>query len=139
MLIQKAGEEGGTRPPPGTAPPDWKALSQTWARRKENEKNQETVVTLGPMEIWVGHDDNEEMDTFTKAESESEANHEFGWDNEHPRRKVNVGRFKVERKPVSNGEYHTFWKSQNKPAPASWAVQDDQVLVRASSIIFQLR
>lgn len=127
MLIQKAGEEGGTRPPQGIPPPDWKALSLTWERRKENEKQQETVLTLGPAEIWLGHDDNEEMDTFTKTEPNGK--HEFGWDNEHPKRKSNVGKFKIERKPVSNGDYHTFWKPLNKPAPASWVVKNDQIFV----------
>lgn len=129
MLIQKAGEDGGTRPPPGVPPPDWEALQIQWNRRKELESTQETKVTLGPCVVSVGHDDLEADDY--QSETLYGEEHEFGWDNEHPKRDLEVKKFTIERKPISNGEYHQFWstKEGTKP-PASWIVKDSVVQVR---------
>lgn len=129
MLIQKAGEDDGTRPPPGIPPPDWEALQLQWNRRKELESTQETKLTLGPSNISLGHDDAEADDY--KSQTPYGEEHEFGWDNEHPKRTVEVKRFTIERKPIGNGEYHQFWSTGDKAQlPASWIIKDSSVHVR---------
>ena len=133
MLIQKAGDEDGTRPPPGIPPPDWEALEQKWSRRKETESNQETKLTLGPCAVSIGHDDPETNDYEAQGPMYEEQ-HEFGWDKEHPKRIVNVKRFVIERKPISNGEYYQFWSTKNGAnPPASWIVGDSGVMVSCSA------
>ena len=37
------------------------------------------------------------------------AGHTFGWDNENPARRVEVGHVRMEGRPVTNGEYLAFW------------------------------
>ncbi|KAG8859914.1 hypothetical protein FRB91_005784 [Serendipita sp. 411] len=128
MLLQKAGDSDGTRPPPGVPIPDWLALSRRWSRRLQEEKQLDSRVVLGPADVWLGHDDSEERDM--DATLPEGVQHEFGWDNEHPKRKVHVGKFTVERRPVTNGEYYNFWTGQNlKTMPASWVKRDANVMV----------
>jgi len=104
MLIQRAGDQDGTRPPPGVPLPD-----------------------LGPIEVWLGHDDFEAQDVSSIRVDER---HEFGWDNEHPRRRVVVGRFKIDRMPITNREYFSFWKGKGGKHPCSWVVEGGEVKVR---------
>jgi L-histidine Nalpha-methyltransferase / hercynylcysteine S-oxide synthase len=137
MLLQKAGEEGGTRPPPGIVPPDWESLQQKWQQRQELESKQELTVILGPSQVEIGHNDYE-ADDLVALQSLNDDDHEFGWDNEHPKRKVSVAKFKVERKPISNGEYHHYWASlkDKKDMPASWVMKDGQIMVR--DVVYRL-
>jgi formylglycine-generating enzyme required for sulfatase activity len=129
MLIQRAGEEEGTRPPPGIPPPDWEALQVQWNRRKEVESVQEAKCTLGPSSVTLGHDDAETEDYRSESPMYDEF-HEFGWDNEHPKRTVDVKKFTIERKPISNGEYHEFWsKKKGAKPPANWIVNESGVQV----------
>lgn len=61
-------------------------------------------------------------------------NHEFGWDNEHPQRQVEVNEFRIEWRPVTNGEFYKFCKaggSDKAAFPKSWCLIDDEVSVRA--------
>ncbi|CAG8613079.1 621_t:CDS:2, partial [Acaulospora colombiana] len=128
--VEKAGEEGGTRPPPGIVPPDWESLQQKWQQRQNLESKEEPTVTLGPAQVEIGHNDFE-ADDLVELQSLND-DHEFGWDNEHPRRKVAVEKFKIERKPVSNGEYYLYWSNlkDQKDMPASWVSQDGQIMAR---------
>lgn len=127
MLIQRAGSSDGTRPPPGVRRPDWAALTRQWSARLVSEAGVEKQLTLGPTEIWLGHDDFEAQD-FTNPNVDG---HEFGWDNEHPRRRVVVERFKVDRLPITNREYLSFWRGEGggRPAPCNWTVEDGEVKV----------
>jgi formylglycine-generating enzyme required for sulfatase activity len=56
-------------------------------------------------------------------------NHVFGWDNESPTRTVHVKRFKVQWRPVTNGEFETFMlEGKGKGVvsmPESWISDDD--------------
>jgi formylglycine-generating enzyme required for sulfatase activity len=125
MLIQKAGDQGGTRAPPGAPPPDWSALTRQWSARLVAEAGLEKQLTLGPTELSLGHDDFEAEDVLsTKVED-----HEFGWDNEHPKRRVVVQRFKIDRLPITNGEYLSFWKGKGGKPPHSWIVEGGEVKV----------
>ena len=127
MLIQKAGGEGGTQPPPGVPPPDWAALTREWSARLVAEAGLDKQLTLGPTELWLGHNDFEAQgELSTEIED-----HEFGWDNEHPRRGVAVERFKIDRLPITNGEYLSFWKSNGGKAPCSWIVEGGEVKVKS--------
>lgn len=123
MLLQRAGT--GTLPPPGFSPPDWLSLSAGWDSAPEPESS---TVTLGPAIVKIGHDDSEPED-LTSATA---ADHEFGWDNEHPRREVAVGEFNITWRPVTNGQFYEFYKSkdgQNLEMPASWIEKNGQMHV----------
>jgi L-histidine Nalpha-methyltransferase / hercynylcysteine S-oxide synthase len=126
MLIQRAGT--GTNPPSvgGFATPCWESLAEDWDAAPEPPS---VTVTLGPATIELGHDDFE-------ADEADDANldvkdHEFGWDNEHPQHKVDVGEFRIEWRPISNGQFYEFWKTAEGKVtmPKSWVVQNGEVLV----------
>ncbi|KAI0755095.1 hypothetical protein C8Q80DRAFT_1094925 [Daedaleopsis nitida] len=123
MLLQRAGT--GTLPPNGFVPPPWEVLAESW----DNELEPQTkTVTLGPAEVTLGHDDSEDEDQSTDV-----LNHSFGWDNEHPKRTVHVDQFKIEWRPVTNGQFFSFYtnEGQNKVQfPKSWIEIDGQIFVR---------
>lgn len=130
MLLQRAGSPGGTLPPPGFMLPNWAALKNEWDNAARPE---ESTVKLGPAKIELGHDDYEEEDN-DPVKTAQVAGHEFGWDNEHPRREVEVGEFRIEWRPVSNGEFYEFWRGDGKGRiilPASWIEIDGEVQVRS--------
>ncbi|KAI0655264.1 C-type lectin protein [Cubamyces menziesii] len=127
MLIQRAGT--GMLPPPGFAPPPWEALAAQWDAVPPPTT---PTVTLGPASLVMGHDDQEPDDLSPKLEHDV-TDHEFGWDNESPRRVVQVGKFAVEWRPVTNGEFEAFWRGAGKDKvqmPASWVEEDGEVKVR---------
>jgi len=128
MLLQRAG--AGTIPPLGFAVPPWASLKASWDLIPPPRS---ATVTLGPATISLGHDDSEIGD---ESDTDLE-NHEFGWDNEHPRRTVNVGKFKISLRPVTNGELYTFYIGEGKDKiqlPASWIKEGDQILVSSHRI-----
>ena len=122
MLLRTVGK--GTLPPSGFAPPPWSTLSDSWDKAPLPLSS---TVALGPGIITLGHDDSENDDASKEVE-----NHEFGWDNEHPQRQVDVGKFRIEWRPVSNGDFYEFYNSggSDKVAfPKSWCMIDDGVYV----------
>ncbi len=123
MLLQRAGT--GTVPPLGFATPDWVSLKEYWGALP---KPSSPTVVLGPATLTLGHDDDETED----ASASDARTHEFGWDNEHPKREVSVGQFRIEWRPVTNGEYYTFYRSKGGEGldlPASWINKDGEVQV----------
>jgi formylglycine-generating enzyme required for sulfatase activity len=59
--------------------------------------------------------------------------HEFGWDNEHPKREVYVDKFSIEWRPVTNGQFYNFYQGSGKgkvQLPASWVDKDGEIMVR---------
>jgi L-histidine Nalpha-methyltransferase / hercynylcysteine S-oxide synthase len=124
MLVQRAGT--GTIPPSvgGFATPCWESLAVAWDATPAPIS---ATVTLGPTMVELGHDDYEVDD-----ESLDVRDHEFGWDNEHPRRKVDVGKFRIEWRPVTNGQFYKFWKAAEGkvPMPKSWVMDSDNITVR---------
>ncbi|RPD52159.1 hypothetical protein L226DRAFT_574902 [Lentinus tigrinus ALCF2SS1-7] len=128
MLIQRAGT--GMLPPPGFAIPPWATLAAQWDTIPPPAT---PTVTLGPCTITLGHDDQEPDDVTPELERDVAA-HEFGWDNESPARAVHVGAFRVEWRPVTNGEFEAFWRGAGKGVvsmPASWVEEEDgEVRVR---------
>ncbi len=122
MLLQRAGT--GTIPPRGFFPPPWKVLAETWDSLPQPQTQ---TVTLGPAEVVLGHDDNEADDDSTDV-----LGHSFGWDNEHPERTVHVDKFKIEWRPVTNGQFYEFYMGAGKDKvqfPKSWIEVDGEVFV----------
>ena len=123
MLLRTVGK--GTLPPSGFTPPHWDGLSNGWDKALLPSTS---TVTLGPATITLGHDDSEGDDA-----SKEVLNHEFGWDNEHPQRQVEVGQFKIGWRPISNGDFYEFYNSggnEKVAFPKSWCMVDDEVCVR---------
>jgi formylglycine-generating enzyme required for sulfatase activity len=126
MLIQRAGS--GTIPPAGFTPPPWSSLADFWDAAPGTTSH---VVTLGPTTVSLGHDDFEADDTDLEK-SQHVDTHEFGWDNESPKREVHVDEFRIEWRPVTNGQFYRFYKSQPKgyvQFPASWVEDGDEIKV----------
>ncbi|KAI0365693.1 DUF323 domain-containing protein [Pilatotrama ljubarskyi] len=126
MLLQRAGT--GTIPPVGFVPPVWDVLAESWNAHPEPVNE---TVTLGPEDITLGHDDDEADDESTDV-----LGHSFGWDNEHPQRTVHVGEFKIEWRPVTNGQFYDFYYAgggKDTPKvqfPKSWVEIDGEIFVR---------
>ena len=124
MLLRTVGQ--GTLPPSGFTPPPWSGLADSWEKAALPPS---PTVTLGPETITLGHDDSENDDTSNDVKD-----HEFGWDNEHPRRQVEVGQFRIAWRPVSNGDFYEFYNSggSDKVAfPKAWCMVDGEVCVRS--------
>ena len=91
------------------------------------------TVTLGPAEVTLGHDDDESQDDTTEGVLE----HAFGWDNENPKRTVKVEKFRIEWRPVTNGQFYEFYTGPGKDKvqfPKSWIELNGEVFVSRSSI-----
>jgi formylglycine-generating enzyme required for sulfatase activity len=130
MLIQRSGTgERGTISPQGFAPPHWESLAAQW--KKLPKLTKETVV-LGPEEVVLGHDDIE-ADDGKEGEGAEVQQHEFGWDNESPKRVLKVDKFEISWRPVSNGDFFEFYQGHGKGKvllPASWVEEDGVTKVR---------
>mgnify|MGYP001317666552 CR=1 FL=1 len=135
MLIQRAGS--GTIPPPGFTAPPWQSLAAEWDTAAQPES--ETVV-LGPGLVTLGHDDAEDDDGVLLDVGGSA--HEFGWDNEHPKRVVEVPEFRISWRPVTNGQFYQFWKTKGEDVkvdlPASWIEEDGVLKVRTFGVVGSL-
>ena len=123
MLIQRAGT--GTIPPSvsGFTTPCWESLAEVWDATPDPSS---VTVTLGPASVELGHDDFEAEDDSVDVKD-----HEFGWDNEHPKHKVDVGEFRIDWRPVTNGQFYEYWKAAEGkvPMPKSWVMQNGNVMV----------
>lgn len=125
MLIQRAGK--GTLPPPGFATPPWEALSAQWDAMYSPPPA--STVTFGPSIITLGHEDCEGID-FDEGVRDQVEGHEFGWDNESPLRRVKVGQFRAEWRPISNGEFHAWWVNRKEIGlPPSWVEEEEEIQV----------
>ncbi|KAG8986883.1 hypothetical protein FRB94_007947 [Tulasnella sp. JGI-2019a] len=129
MLLQKAGDEGGTIPPTGFIPPAWEILSQQKEWSDDLASSPPSTVVIGPADVPLGHDDFEAEDAAKDsiAGLVNGAEYQFGWDNESPRRIVKLDKaIRVETRPILISEYHAFWKKGQdgtdgcRKLPASW-------------------
>ncbi|KAM6493785.1 DUF323 domain containing protein [Amanita muscaria] len=123
MLLQRAGT--GTLPPQGFRIPQWEIVAKGWETIPPPYSER---VELGPEEVLLGHDDIENED----FQSDS-VDHEFGWDNESPQRKVLVGKFAIEWRPITNGQFYQFYIGEGKECvdfPASWVMENGETKVR---------
>lgn len=127
MLYQRAGT--GTIPPPGFTPPPWESLSATWNSAPEPSN---PTVTLGPTTVSLGIDD-PELEDKDPTKATQLVGHAFGWDNEHPKRDVQVGKFSIEWRPITNGQFYEFYQGEGRDRvkfPASWVRVGSDVQVR---------
>jgi formylglycine-generating enzyme required for sulfatase activity len=127
MLLQRAGT--GTLPPPGFTPPPWASLASNWDASPQPVSS---TVILGPATVSIGHDDFESDDGIPEKASHVR-DHEFGWDNESPKREVHVEEFQIEWRPVTNGQFYEFYKQQQDKGqlqfPASWVELECEIKV----------
>ena len=131
MLLQRAGS--GTIPPPDFTPPNWESLTAIWDAAP---KPTNTLTTLGPATVSIGHDDVEAEDADARKVTRVDG-HEFGWDNESPKRDVSVGKFHIEWRPVTNGEFYDYYTGGGNTQvkfPASWVESNGQTCVRFSAL-----
>jgi len=103
--------------PPGFTPPDWDSLAREWdATAEAHSKYSEPIEYSTPQTITIGHDDYEDEDFFHPFSED----HQYGWDNESPSRKVVVKPFKLESATITNQEYLEFileGLSDSEPIP----------------------
>ena len=126
MLLQRGG--AGTIPPPGFAPPSWTSLTKIWDAAP---KQICPTVTLGPATVSLGHDDLE-ADDIDPVKCLKVDRHEFGWDNESPKRDKYVEEFCIEWRPVTNGQFYDFYVSggqEKVKLPASWVEFEGETCV----------
>jgi formylglycine-generating enzyme required for sulfatase activity len=125
MLLQRAGT--GTIPPPEFVPPTWSALSRQWSCAPRPTS---PTVTLGPADVTLGHHDFEADDGKPEMAGNL-SSFEYGWDNESPKRTVKVDQFKVEWRPITNGEFFEFWQTKQEEVlfPKSWSKEGGEVQV----------
>lgn len=103
MLLQS----DRTRPPPGVAP-DFEALAHQAAI--QSVPNQ--WFRIPAQRISLGLDD---------PENDLGPVRYYGWDNERPRRQVNVPAFEAKARPITNEDYARYLEqTQKDSSPASW-------------------
>lgn len=131
MLIQKADpDSSGTLPPPGIHAPMWDELVKQWDIIPPPAHS---TVELGPEMISVGRDDRE-LDDYIADGGADVKSHEFGWDNENPCRQVEVGRFRVNFRPITVEEFYEFWvggvdERVSNSLPANWVEDAGEIKV----------
>jgi formylglycine-generating enzyme required for sulfatase activity len=113
MLVQSE----KTMAPPTTVMPDFQALA-TQARQGAVENQWFDIPAQG---IEIGLED---------PDDNSGPEHFFGWDNEKPKRTVQVPAFKAQGRPITNGEYVKYLEENHiDTLPASW-----QTLTRTNGV-----
>ncbi|CAD0094735.1 unnamed protein product [Aureobasidium vineae] len=104
MLIQSE----KTMAPPTTVMPDFQALALQ--ARQGAVENQ--WFDIPAQEVEIGIED---------PDDNSGPEHFFGWDNEKPKRTVQVPAFKAQGRPITNGEYAKYLEENRiDTLPASW-------------------
>lgn len=120
MLIQSK----SIRPPTAVAMPQWDVLAKRWAEEAVPNK----VLSVAAGTVALGHHDLEEEDKLHFSQDGWE-DHEFGWDNEHPRTVVPVKALKVNSLPITNNDYKAFLGGSSD-LPASWVEVDGEIMIR---------
>lgn len=126
MLLQRAGT--GTIPPPDFSPPHWESLAAQW---QTAPKPAVPTVEFSSSIVTLGIDDIEEEDN-DPAKCYDVAGHIFGWDNESPRRQTEVKAFRIDWRPVTNGEFYEFYTGAGQGKvkfPASWEDRSGDIRV----------
>jgi formylglycine-generating enzyme required for sulfatase activity len=126
MLLQSP----ATLPPPGFAHPNWSDLARQW----DESANLNRLLAFSASTVTLGHNDRESEDRLF-AKDDSWLGHEFGWDNENPASTVSVRPFRVQSLPITNGDYHEFWKANGiERIPGSWNVDRETSEVTVKSL-----
>jgi len=133
MLIQKVDSScSGTLPPPGIHAPAWDELVKRWNMIPALAHSS---VELGPEMVSIGRDDRE-ADDYIARESKGVISHDFGWDNENPCRRVGVGRFRVDFRPITGHHRRVLRvlgggvnERVSNILPANWVEDDVEIVV----------
>jgi len=138
MLIQRAGTPGGTIPPSRFARPVWLSLQSSVLPSSTPQPSSDDLITLPAQSFTIGHDDVEADDLRLASNSSFIHDYEFGWDNEHPTRVVEIAKsIKVEKRCVSNREYAAFLRDSDagkgRKDPVSW-VKDENGSFKVSTL-----
>jgi formylglycine-generating enzyme required for sulfatase activity len=136
MLLQRAGSD--VIPPPGFCPPPWESLAAAWDSAPMPPSD---TVTLGPAVITIGHDDFE-ADDVDPEKTRNVVGHEFGWDNEYPKRETHVAKFRIAWRPVTNGQFYAFYEGGGKnkvELPATWIEEEGKIKVGKVILLSLLR
>ncbi|KLT38504.1 hypothetical protein CC85DRAFT_289452 [Cutaneotrichosporon oleaginosum] len=119
-----------TRAP--TKTPEWETLAAHWAVEAEAAAAHgwAGILDVPATRVVLGHNDSEGDDA-------GHAEHEFGWDIEHPATAVEVAPFRASALPVTNGEYLEWVRAigampalDERSAPASWVRVDGEWAVK---------
>ena len=114
MLLQS----GRTLPPPGVSP-DFVALGER--AREAAVPNQ--WIPIPASSFTVGLED---------PESDEGPDRVFGWDNEKPKRLIDVPAFEAQARPLTNEDYARYLYGTGQEAvPASWISERSSPSVRA--------
>ncbi|GAA5982534.1 hypothetical protein JCM10908_006688 [Rhodotorula pacifica] len=116
--------------PPGTAIPDFRALARQ-AKRDLALNGGNQKIPFPAQEITVGHDDDDTADDETPFR----ADRVYGWDVEHPRRRLRVDAFEIDALPISNGQYQAWLEetretSNSSLVPSSWTEHKGELCVK---------
>lgn len=135
MLIQRAGISAMPPSPPAwiTGPTTLATPLIPDASTASRRSPRENLLPLNEQEFSIGHDDFEADDAETPllgTTSMMVEKHEFGWDNEHPRRQVSIDRpVLVEKLCITNAEYLSYFRVSRKEnkiqVPTSWMMDED--------------
>ncbi|KAF7726635.1 hypothetical protein EC973_008599 [Apophysomyces ossiformis] len=130
MLMQSP----NVRPPQDVSPPAWKMAvndggkdSKVYGKLvKAHDRclDASPTFTVSAGTVKLGHDDDEDRDDCGDQV-------QFGWDNERPARQAHVGSFKIQQRPVTNGEYFAYLQASDKinsSFPSSWARIDSETI-----------
>jgi formylglycine-generating enzyme required for sulfatase activity len=117
MLIQS----DSTLPPAGVVVPDFESLSvEAEAKASSNE-----WVKIPAQAFTIGLDD---------PDNEPSTVRYYGWDNEKPRRLVQVGPFMAKSRPITNREYVQYLEESGfLNIPASWIEVSDHCNSKVSN------
>jgi EasF-like predicted methyltransferase len=122
MLVQSP----NALPPKYIMAPSWKHQIQTGTHKSLEPLDEAPLMTIASSLVTLGHNDFESQDF-----SMSEGLHEFGWDNETPEVKFKVNEYRIQTRPVTNGEYYMFLKeTKTDTIPASWLYKDNEFYVK---------
>lgn len=96
--------------PPPVPVPDFEAIAKS---------AQEMIVAND----WVSIPETRLMIGLKTPKGHSKAEEYFGWDNEKPRRLINVSAFEAKARPITNEEYARYlYETKSETLPASWAL-----------------
>ncbi|RCI06706.1 hypothetical protein CU098_013766, partial [Rhizopus stolonifer] len=110
-------------PPKGVALPSWKLYNHP---KQLAPLAEAPLMQLPAGTVVLGHHDHESSDL-----SNNTLNVQFGWDNEHPERQVQVGAYQIQTRPVTNGEYYQYLQDTKSNAlPASWLNNKDGIFIK---------
>jgi formylglycine-generating enzyme required for sulfatase activity len=132
MLLQSP----ETLPPPGFTAPPWASLARLWDAQHARDQDEPACVSLGPTRVSLGIHDVESEDV-QYPDARGWEKHVFGWDLENGKHDAEVGRIKMSRKPITNGEYKAFLESSGggQTLPGSWLDDNGAWKVRSTLMV----